>query len=227
MPFQLSDIVPWGRSYDEYIDMFSLSQADLNGSILGCGDGPASFNAVGTKRGYRIVSADPIYQFSRTELQSRIEEARESITEQLQKNADEFLWTRFRTVDELMAARMEAMRAFLDDYAPGKSEGRYVNAFISTLPFADQAFDLALCSHFLFLYSEQHSADFHVQAILELCRVAREVRIFPLLEFGAVPSRHLDTVSHAIERHGYRAERIHVPYEFQVGGNQMLRFRNC
>ena len=45
--------------------------------------------------------------------------------------------------------------------------------------FADREFDLALCSHLLFLYSEQLTADFHLASIRELCRVAGEVRVFP------------------------------------------------
>ncbi len=40
---QLTDVIPWGRSLDEYRRMFLLSPDDLGGRILGCGDGrPAS-----------------------------------------------------------------------------------------------------------------------------------------------------------------------------------------
>ena len=53
MSFTLSDIVPWGRSYDEYLRMFGLGDAELRLRILGCADGPASFNAEGTRRGDR------------------------------------------------------------------------------------------------------------------------------------------------------------------------------
>ena len=45
MTFTLDRIVPWGRTFDEYRAMFALSTTDLEGRILGCGDGPASFNA--------------------------------------------------------------------------------------------------------------------------------------------------------------------------------------
>ena len=83
------------------------------------------------------------------------------------------------------------MAKFLDDYPSGKAAGRYIEAALPMLPFSDQAFDLALCSHFLFLYSEQCNLTFHIESIRELARVASEVRIFPLLELGAQPSRHL------------------------------------
>ena len=48
-----------------------------------------------------------------------------------------------------------------------------------TLP--DKSFELAVCAHFLFLYTEHLSEAFHGSAILELRRVADAVRIFPLL----------------------------------------------
>lgn len=37
-----AEVVPWGRSFDEYLQMFLLSEADLNKSIVGVADGPAS-----------------------------------------------------------------------------------------------------------------------------------------------------------------------------------------
>ena len=53
---ELENIVPWGRSFNEYQAMFALSAADLQKSMLGCGDGPACFNAQLTKAGraYRL-----------------------------------------------------------------------------------------------------------------------------------------------------------------------------
>ena len=53
MAFILDKVVPWGRSFDEYISMFSLSQQDLKKNFLGCRDGPANFNSVLTNRGGR------------------------------------------------------------------------------------------------------------------------------------------------------------------------------
>jgi len=61
---KLAEIVPWGRSFDEYSRMFGLSEADLSGSILGCGDGPASFNAEGSAKGIVITSCVPIFAYT-------------------------------------------------------------------------------------------------------------------------------------------------------------------
>ena len=47
---KLNQIIPWGRSFQEYRRMFTLTDEDLRGSILGCADGPASFNAEATDR---------------------------------------------------------------------------------------------------------------------------------------------------------------------------------
>ena len=63
MAFTLEQIVPWGRSLDEYVRMFSLTDEDLNLKILGCGDGPASFNSVMHKNGKRVISIDPYRLF--------------------------------------------------------------------------------------------------------------------------------------------------------------------
>ena len=45
MVFKLDKVVPWGRSFADYRDMFDLSDRDLGLKILDCGGGPASFNA--------------------------------------------------------------------------------------------------------------------------------------------------------------------------------------
>ncbi len=45
MAFKYEKAVPLGRSFDEYLRMLALSDDDLKSRIVGCGDGPASFNA--------------------------------------------------------------------------------------------------------------------------------------------------------------------------------------
>jgi Methyltransferase domain len=227
MAFELNEVVPWGRNLDEYCAMFDLTETDRRVSILGCGDGPASFNVEGTARGMRVVSVDPLYQFRAAEISERIAATATQVAEQLRGNPDEFVWTHFTNADELIAARLAAMENFVADYSLGIEQGRYVTGSATDLPFHDSSFDLALCSHLLFLYSEQHDLAFHLKALRELTRVAEEVRIFPLLELGAVESRHLRAVIMALPRMGLTAEKVTVPYELQRGGNQMLRVRRA
>ena len=58
------------------------------------------------------------------------------------------------------------METFLGDYVAGAAEGRYIDAELPTLPFPDASFDLALSSHFLFLYSAQLGEEFHVMSLI-------------------------------------------------------------
>lgn len=206
--------------------MFALTEADLARRILGCGDGPASFNAKLTRRGGRIVSCDPLYQLDAARIRRRIDETSAEVLDQTRRNAHEFVWDdAIPDVDALKRLRMAAMSTFLDDYEQGRREGRYVVAGLPSLPFADGAFDLALCSHFLFLYSQQRDEAFHLESMRELCRVARDVRVFPLLALGGQLSPHLDATREALAADGWEASVERVPYEFQRGGNDMLRVR--
>jgi hypothetical protein len=223
--FTLDQVVPWGRSFDEYQRMFALNAEDLRGRILGCADGPASFNAEATRQGIRVVSSDPLYRWSAAQIRDRIAATSEQVIDQTRQNANEFVWDAIRSVDELRALRLTAMETFLADYEGGRRDGRYVDGELPVLPFESETFDLALCSHFLFLYSSQLTLAFHVSALAELCRVASEVRIFPLLALGSRPSRHVDGVGTELRGLGYRVSIEGVPYEFQRGGNQMMRVR--
>lgn len=222
MSFSLKNIVPWGRSFDEYVAMFALSGEDLGKRILGCGDGPAAFNARLTDRGGRVISVDPLYRYTADDVRRRVGETFAEVMEQTRKNKNEFTWANIPSVDELGRVRMAAMDEFLSDFPLGKEKGRYVDGELPHLPFADREFDLAVCSHLLFLYSEQLSEDFHVVSILELCRVAAEARIFPLLEMGSNTSRHLIAVTGILSAAGCCVTVVPVDYEFQRGGNQMM-----
>jgi SAM-dependent methyltransferase len=227
MGFTLDKVVPWGRSYDEYLAMFALTEADLRRSILGCGDGPAGFNAELTRRGGRIVSVDPVYIFDALQINNRISETREAVMTQLRKNQSDYIWNAIASIEELEHARMSAMAIFLADYENGKREGRYIEGELPTLPFENGTFDLSLSSHFLFLYSTHLSAEFHLQALREMLRIAREVRIFPLLTLDGSPSPHLSFVIESLSSQGYKIEIKPVLYEFQRGGNEMLVVQSC
>lgn len=223
--FTLDQVVPWGRSFDEYRHMFALTDDDLNRRILGCGDGPASFNAEATRRGHRVVSCDPIYRFEHSHIEERIAATYEQILAQTRMNAHEFVWGgSIRDVEELGQVRMAAMQAFLDDFDSGKRAGRYVDAELPALPFDEGSFDLALCSHLLFLYSAHLGERFHRAALHEMCRVASEIRIFPLLALGSQRSPFVDGCV-ADLKSGYRVTLERVPYECQRGGNEMMRIR--
>lgn len=222
MSFELQTIVPWGRSLEEYEAMFALSAQDLGGRILGCGDGPASFNAELSDRGGCVVSLDPIYAFEAGSIRTRVQETAETVLAQTSANREAFVWDFISDLDDLRRRRLAAMETFLEDFELGKAQGRYITGELPSLPFADASFDLALCSHFLFLYSDHLDANFHLASLRELLRVARQVRIFPLLNLDRSRSRHLEEVCAELRALGFQVKEQRVDYEFQKGGNTML-----
>ena len=219
---ELKNVVPWGRSFDEYRDMFLLTDADLQNTILGCGDGPASFNAQLTKVGGKVISVDPVYRFSTQEIRSRVREVYPEIMSEVSKNPDDYVWDSIRDVQHLGRVRMEAMELFFDDYEKGKRSGRYIDASLPELPFEDKTFDLALCSHYLFLYNEHVKLGEHILSMKELCRVASEVRVYPLVTLDGKRSPHLDPVVSELRNDGLGVSFHKARYRFQKGADEML-----
>ena len=154
--------------------MFGLSERDLQLRILGCGDGPAAFNAVLTRKGGRVVSFDPIYAIAAAQIRNCISETYETVMAQLRKHRADYVWGAIPSVEDLGKIRLSAMDTFLRDFDTGVGEGRYIAGELPSLPFECGQFDIALSSHFLFLYSDHLSAEFHLQALGEMLRVAHE-----------------------------------------------------
>ena len=220
---KLEKIVPWGRNLSEYVAMFMLNGDDLNSKILGCGDGPSSFNTEVDLNDGSVISVDPLYAYSKKEIMQRIDDISEEVMEQVVKNKDDFVWKIISSPGMLYEMRIEAMTEFLMDYNEGKEEGRYIAESLPNLSFEDEQFDLALSSHFLFLYSEHLDEEFHMKSILEMLRVAKEVRIFPLLDLKGKRSVHTESVVKELTLSGYDVSIVKTGYEFQKGGNEMLK----
>jgi len=224
VPANLEKVLPWGRSLAEYIRMFDLTTTDLESRILDCAGGPASVNAEMHRLGHKIISCDPIYEFSAADISRRIDETYPAILKSAEESRETFIWTEMKSPEHVGKIRMAAMKQFLDDFPTGLAQGRYVVGALPALPFRDRAFDLALCSHFLFTYSHLFDLRFHLNSVRELCRVAREARIFPLLpNFGEAHSPHVRPLMNELSAEGFQCEVRRVSYEFQKGGNEMLR----
>jgi hypothetical protein len=219
--FKLDSVAPWGRNFNEYKKMFQLDDNDMAKKIAGFGDGPASFNYEATGQGYSITSFDPIYQFSKNDLEKQIDEMRITVMEQMKENQDNYVWTNIKSLDELENIRMSAMRLFLADYEQGKVQKRYIyHEMPDRLPYEDNTFDVGLSSHFLLMYTAL-GYDFHIQAMTEMLRVCKEIRIFPIVDLDA---NKTDLISNVIEyfKKSYSIEIKETQYKFQKDANRLL-----
>lgn len=224
MAYLLENVVPWGRNFNEYKKMFQLTDEDLSKKIIGFGDGPASFNCEAEKLGYKVISLDPIYQFSGKNIEKRIIEIKDVVIEQTKNNANNYVWTEIKNLDELERVRMAAMKTFLDDYEKGKSENRYIyHELPQKAPFNDQVFDIGLSSHFLLMYTAL-GYDFHIESMNEMLRICKEIRIFPIVDLDSKESELTKKVIEYFETN-YSVKVISTSYEFQKGGNLMLSIK--
>jgi hypothetical protein len=58
-----------------------------------------------------------------------------------------------------------------------------------------------------------------------MLRVAREAWVFPLIDMEGRRSEYLDVLVSRLRTEGFEVEVVGVEYEFQRGGNEMLRVR--
>lgn len=208
------------RSLDEYRRMFTLTDADLAGRILDCPGGAASLTAEVNAAGGRAVACDPTYELP-------VEQVRDTTLESLgraysyhQANPAEYVWTYFRDPDHYLESRTRSVELFAADRAAHPDN--YLPAALPALPFTDQRFDLVLTSHLLFSYADRLDRAFHVASLLELARIGRDVRVFPLVPMGMTESPDLAAVRAALTAAGLRTTVQPVDYEFQRGGNTMM-----
>jgi len=103
----------------EYERMFDLTETDLRRKILGCGDGPASFNAEMTRRGFSVISCDPMYAHSAAEFERQFERSLQPVLSQVRANPQNYVWSFHRDLDALRQCREAAMRRFVSDYPGG------------------------------------------------------------------------------------------------------------
>lgn len=205
------------RSFAEYQAMFDLSDADLGLSILDCCAGASGFVAELTERGGSGKALDPAYGLPRAEVLAAISTGATGAAQLIDDNQDRFTWDWYGSPERRDQLRKAAAERFARDYV--ERPHAYVPGALPDLPFRDGAFDLVLCSHLLFTWADQLGEQWHLAALRELARVARrEVRVFPLVVQGTgEPVEFLDRLAGELG-----AERRTVPYEFQVGANQML-----
>jgi ubiquinone/menaquinone biosynthesis C-methylase UbiE len=206
------------RSYAEYEAMFDLTE--LPGSVLDCCAGGAGFTAEAAARGADAIAVDPAYELPAAELVDTVRRSLPATSGIIDEHAASFVWTWYGTPERKDEFRIEAADRFLQDVSIAPE--RYVPGSLPELPFEDRRFELVLCSHLLFTWSDKYDRDWHLASLRELVRVsASEVRVFPLVQQGAgEPVAYLPELLKELE--GVTAEIRKVPYEFQVGADEML-----
>jgi hypothetical protein len=217
----IGDIIVSSRPYEEYRDMFGLSDAELlAGPVLDCPGGAGGFAAGLRARGGEVVSADPAYTGDPRALVERSREGFEHGLRYLAANSESYLWSYHGSVEALTAARRAGLDAFAADYR-GPDE-RYVTAALPDLPFADGAFRLALSGYLLFAYPDHLDMDDHEAALRELLRVAGQVRVYPLIDTAYQRHPGIDDLRRILAADGVDSEVRRVDYAFQRGADEVL-----
>lgn len=215
------------RSYDEYIRMFDLKEADLtSGMVLDVAAGGSSFTAEAALRGCSAIAVDPRYGSG---VQEWIREAAQEIetsTAKLAKIADSFDWSYYGSLEKHREGREASLQKFAADVSESAYIDRYTDGRLPNIPLNDNQFSLVLCSHFMFLYAEQFGYEFHVQSILELMRVCRpggQIRIYPLIALNWEPYPELDQLLVTIKANGGNPELLPSKLPFIPGSDRFLR----
>lgn len=220
----LERIVFIGRTYEEYIDMFSLSPDQLkNKKILDCPAGVCSFTAVGCKTGLDITACDIAYDHAGEDLYRKGLQDVEHAMKHMETAKGNYKWDYFSDIAELKEYRLSALQDCVADMQ--QSPERYIPV-LPVLPFQEKTFDLLLSAHFLFMYSDRLDYSFHIDSLNEMLRVTKEeIRIFPLVDLAGNRYERLDDVTAYLRAQGHLVEEVPVGYEFQENANSMLRIR--
>jgi hypothetical protein len=221
----LEKIVFIGRTYEEYLDMFSLSVEELKGKkILDCPAGACSFTALGQKKGLDVTACDIAYNHSGKELENKGLQDIEHAMEHMEKAKNNYIWDYFNDIDGLKKHRLSALEDCTDDMR--EFSKRYVPVTLPSLPFKDGEFDVLLSAHFLFMYADRLDYQFHIQTLNELLRVSKEeVRIFPLVDLEGKRYKHLNKFMDHLTDNGCTVEEVKVSYEFQENANSILKIK--
>ncbi|WP_231584119.1 class I SAM-dependent methyltransferase [Domibacillus indicus] len=222
---ELNRIVFIGRTFEEYMAMFSLSMDELQGKkVLDCPAGACSFTAAGGQQGLDITACDIAYCHEGEALAAKGKLDVKHAMESVEQAREQYVWDYFRSVADLAEHRTRALSDCAAHMAAHPE--RYVPAVLPKLPFQDGEFDLILSAHFLFTYSDRLDKRFHLQVIEELLRVAKEeIRIFPLVSLAGNRYEHLEEIINILHERGCETEEIRVPYEFQRNAHSMLKIR--
>ena len=212
----------WVYCLHDYRQMFDLSDADLERSILDFPGGVASFNAEMHKAGRKVISGDSAYALSPMEMQAHAEEVYSEDKAHLLAHLNGLRDESESSVQTILTSWEQSEKEFLADYSIGKQQGRYIFMELPELPLVEHQFNMALCSDLIF-HTQAGDIIPPQELITELCRVAEEVRVFPLLNEEGEMSEALGPVMLTLQENNFGVEVREVSYKKIKGGNAMLR----
>lgn len=219
----MRQLVLWGHGVNEYRGMFDLSETEMNSRILEYGSGPNAVNTQRVHEAYEVVSCDPLFVLDKDTLSSKTVMIFARMADELRQNQHQFNFNQTGGLEQLIEQRQKGMQEFFADYEQGKAEGRYYGVVDYHLPYPDFSFDYALSAHYLFADLEKQTLEMHLQVIRELARVAKEVRIFPLIDLQGKTSEFLGPVLLELQQEGYGVEVREIAYHLHRAENAMLR----
>lgn len=222
---ELNKVVLLGRTFEEYLRFFGLSEKELRGKkILDTASGVSSFCAEANAKGINVVAFDPIYGLSPEEIQVRCEPDLDFVIREVGKVAA-YKWDFYQTPEKLRTFRERAYRLFLRDFTQRKG-GRYIFGKLPGTPFRAGQFDLTLVSYFLFVYEDQLDYEFHRQSLVEILRITSgETRIYPLVNFKAERAKFIDPIRNDPAFKSFRIDEVATDFEFLKNSNSFLRIR--
>jgi hypothetical protein len=216
-------LVLWGHDVAEYQAMFALDETVFQAPILEFGCGPSAVNAELSVLGHEVTSVDPLFALPDEALKAHVLALFSARADEVRANPFQFDVCHYGGIEAFIAHRERGLQTFFADFPKGFVQGRYQAGDGLALPFTASQFGVALCSHFLFADLASQTPERHVQLIIELARVAKEVRIFPLIDKIGQVSPLLGPVLLGLQERNFGEEVREVAHALYPAGNAMLR----
>ena len=224
MTLNLENIAITGRIFEEYSFFFDLKLEDLKDKkVLDCPSGASSFVSTLKQNDIDVIGVDLLYEF---DIESIETQGYKTIEKTYQDTSwmDVYKMDFYKSKENHRNHRENALKAFVNDF----NKKDYIFAKLPNLPFENKEFDLALSSHLLFVYDNMLDYEFHKNSILEMLRVSKEVRIFPLVDFKnskVLEEKNFSPFVYKIleELKDFKCEIVKVDFEFQPKANYYLK----
>lgn len=213
----------WGLSYDNIVDMFSLNEKDLGKKILNCMGVPSSFNAIAYQNKYDVTTCSDVYGSDKETLQAKAYKEMKQAIDCIKSNPGRFNSSVIDTPEKYQRFLEDNLKIFFKHYDEAKTRKLYSSEALPEIAFSSHQFDLALCPNFIFNGNPAFSEDFQLNCIKELCRVAHECRIFPILDADGKMPTYITALRDRLAEIGFDTSVETVAYGLLRKGSSMLK----